>query len=191
MSLCLFLSAFAFILAGPSHAWAESPSPRHTLEHFYRWVLDHPGAALPNARGRAQLAPLLSPQLVGLLKDAAGTEARCHQTVRKDHKPLILEGDLFVGNHEGATEVAYGTTSQLDNGMLSMTMTLLYVDKRFPKAKLSRTVSWVDKVRLRQEERGRWLVHDIVFGQAGDRSLVNGLQAYIAEGAKICVVERP
>lgn len=39
-------------------------------------------------------------------------EVRCVKVAPIGDKPLIIEGDLFVGNYEGASEVVYGSTYQ-------------------------------------------------------------------------------
>jgi hypothetical protein len=184
------LPVCALLLLEPLWAAGAPPtSSSHALENFYRWVLAHPASSVPTNKERGQLSAFLSPHLIALLKDAADAQARCVKTARKDEKPLILEGDLFVGYEGGASEVAYGATSPVDGGTVNTTMHLFAIDKRFAKGTMYRTVTWVDKVQLRQESDGIWRVQDILFEH--NRSLVNGLQAYLAEAAESCVVKTP
>jgi hypothetical protein len=125
-------------------ARADTQSPEDILHAFYAWVLAHPSVALPSPTERAQLAKLVSPQLVQLLQEASVTEARCIHSTRQGDKPNVIEDNLFVGNDEGATEVAYGEMHRNGNIFL-VEVTLLYVDQRFPIAHPYRTVVWRDQ----------------------------------------------
>ena len=125
---------------------------------------------------------MLSPGLLRLLETASEVQALCVRTAPKDEKPLMLEGALFVGNYEGATEVAYGDVRR-DGDLVVVEARLVYVDPRFPKAHRHRAVAWTDRVELRPVD-GQWRVHDIRI--AGDRSLVGELQAFIDEGRRTC-----
>lgn len=171
-SLCLALPAAA-ALSGPEEA----------VSAFYRWALAHPATGLPSAKQRVPLAGVLSPKLVQLLKDASDMQSRCMVAVAGDEKPLLIEGDVFVGNHEGASEVAYGALFR-EGEVATFEARLMYVDRRFPKAHTHRAVAWKDSVELRRHE-GRWRVSDIRFEQGG--SLVTALNDYLLEGARRCV----
>jgi hypothetical protein len=163
-------------------ALAEAQVPEDALRRFYAWVLAHPSRALPSAQERAQLAKTVSAELIQLLEAASDIEARCIEAAPKGEKPLIIEGDLFVGNYEGATEVAYGEPRR-DGDLVVIESSLLYVDKRFPKAHKHRAVAWKDRVELRLAG-GRWYVQDVRY--SGNRSLVAELKAYIDEGTRSC-----
>ncbi len=128
------------------------------------------------------MSELLSSELTRLLSEAAQTEARCIKATAVGDKPYVHEGDLFVGNHEGATEVAYGE-SHLSADTASLEVHLIYVDPRFPKAHAFRAVAWSDTVELRRLD-GRWFVTDVKFSQG--QSLAMGLQSYIAMAAQYC-----
>ena len=130
------------------------------------------------------LSSFLSPQLVQLLKEAADTQARCVKASPKGEKPNVIEGDLFVGNYEGATEVAYGNPKR-EGEIVVVEARLFYLDPRFPKAHRHRAIAWTDRLQL-QLAGNRWLVQDVQFQQ--DRSLAAGLRQYIAEGVRSCVV---
>ncbi len=153
------------------------------MHEFYSWVLTHGSLGLPSSKQRTQLAKFLSPQLVQLLKEASNTERRCIKVSPKDEKPNIIEGDLFVGNYEGATEVAYGKPER-DGEKAIVESDLVYIDSRFPKGHKYRTIAWKDTLELRLAGT-RWLVQDVKFQQG--RSLASGLEEYIAEGAQSCV----
>ncbi len=158
-------------------------TPEGAAHEFYSWGLAHPSLGLPSPKQRTQLAKFLSPQLVQLLKEASDTEKRCVKAAPKGEKPNVIEGDLFVGNYEGATEVAYGNP-QRDGESVVVESDLLYIDSRFPKSHKHRAIAWKDRLEL-QLAGTRWLVQDVKFQQG--RSLAAGLKEYIAEGAQSCV----
>jgi hypothetical protein len=161
---------------------AQAQTAEDTTHAFYAWVLAHPWRAIPSPKERAQLSKLLSPELSRSLQLAADMEARCVKAAPKDEKPWIVEGDLFVGNLEGASEVAYGE-SHPEGDAVVVDMDLMYVDRRFPKAHKHRTVAWKDRLELRKAD-GHWRVSDVRF--AGGRSLQQELQSYLDEGARSC-----
>lgn len=173
----------AALLCLSLQAYAVPSGPEESTANFYRWALAHPSGALPSAKQRGQLARILSPQLIQLLKDASATQARCVKAAPKDEKPLIIEGDLFVGNYEGASEVAYGSIYQKE-GTATVEANLVYVDRRFPKAHKHRTVAWKDSLELRLHGDA-WLVSDIRYEQGG--SLTGTLKDYLLEGSRSCV----
>lgn len=176
------LLTLAAIAVTASAAGAESHAPEDAMRAFYAWVLAHPSRALPSPRERAQLANVLSPQLSQLLKDAAVTEARCVKAAPRGDKPLIVEGDLFVGNYEGASEVAYGALVR-DGDAVRVDVDLVHVDARFPRGHKHRAVAWKDYLELRFDGT-RWRVHDVRFRRS--KSLAAGLQDYIDEGERAC-----
>jgi hypothetical protein len=172
-----------FILLLALLAWCRPVSAQmDTVHAFYTWVLAHPSRGLPSRDEREQLAKYLSPRLIRLFEAASAMEVKCVASAPKGDKPLILEGDLFVGNHEGATEVAYGEPRQSGDAVL-VQADLFYVDNRFPKAHKHRAVAWRDRVELRSR-RGGWHVEDIHFQR--NRTLAAALEAYIAEGERSC-----
>jgi hypothetical protein len=166
---CLSLSARAETADEAAHA-------------YYAWVLAHPSRAIPSPKERAELSKLLSPELSALLGAASDMEARCVKAAPKGDKPLMIEGDLFVGNLEGASEVAYGE-SRVQGDAAVVPADLMYIEPRFPKAHRHRTVAWKDELALRRSE-GRWRVSDVRF--AAGRSLVKELQSYLDEGSRAC-----
>ena len=161
---------------------ANAQTAEETAHAFYSWVLAHPWRAIPAPKERAQLSKLLSPELSRLLQAAADMEARCVKAAPKDEKPWIIEGDLFVGNLEGASEVAYGE-SHPEGDAVVVDVDLMYIDRRFPKAHKHRTVAWKDALELRQDS-GHWRVADVRF--AGGRSLQRQLQSYLVDGTRSC-----
>jgi hypothetical protein len=181
MRYALFLS-LAFWLFLPARA-ADAP-PETTMHAFYAWVLDHPSLGVPNAEDRAQLAPLLSMQLVKLLEQAAETDARCLQTVLDGDKPNVYEGDLFVGIYEGATDAAFHHVIK-KGSVATVDIDLIYIDPRFPKADANRASVWRNTLELRKVGE-RWVVQNVKFGSK--TSLLSVLRDHIAEGARSCVI---
>src|SRR5215831_11376226 len=109
-------ASLIYLLIFATQALADTPSPDASLHTFYAWVLAHPSRGLPSAKERAELAKTLSPEVIKLLKAASEMEAKCVRGAPKGEKPLVVEGDLFVGNYEGATEIAYGEPHREGDG---------------------------------------------------------------------------
>ena len=162
---------------------AQARTPDDALHLFYAWVLAHPSRGLPSPSERAELARVLSSELIALLESASRTEAKCVDAAPKGEKPLIVEGDLFVGNYEGATEVVYGQPHRKGDSV-TVESDLLYVDNRFPKAHRHRAVHWKDRLEIRSTG-ARWSVVDVHFER--DRTLISTLKDYVAEGTRSCV----
>lgn len=163
-------------------ARADVQAPEDTVHAFYAWVLAHSAYGLPSPEQHTALADILSPDTLGLLDAALHTEAKCIAATSPGDKPDVLEGDLFVGNYEGATEVAYGESVRRGDTVRVETM-LLYVDPGFPKAHQHRAFAWSNQLELRLVGE-RWYVYDVHF--ANKQSLIGRLKAYIAEGARSC-----
>ena len=175
-----WLAGLALVcLAGSA---AASKTPEEAAQGFYAWVLAHPVWSLSSSRDRGRLEALLVPEVTRLLRDAAATEQRCMRTAPKNEKPLNVEGDIFVGNYEGASEVAFGRV-RLDGETAQVEVNLMYVDRRFPKAHPHRTVAWRDALDLRLVD-GAWRIQNVRYEQG--RSLDLALQGYIDEGARVC-----
>ncbi len=185
--LCAALALGAALPAqAGGHAERAKPpgaEPADTVRRFYAWVLAHPGQALPSAAQRQQLAQVLTPSLLQLLKTTSQTEARCLRDLAKGDKPDIVEGDVFVSHYEGATEVAYDEVQTEGDDQAIAQVQLTSIDTRFPKAHPHRAVVWRDTVVLRREG-GRWWVQDVQFV---DRpSLVASLNDYVEAGDRSC-----
>lgn len=183
----LFCATFFTVLLSCPAALAAEKTPEDIRAAFYAWVVAHPSAALPSAVERAQLVRILAPATIQRLERAAAMESLCVKSASADEKPFIVEGDLFVGNYEGASEVAYGDASRTlnrDKTQVIFTSDLLYIDTRFAKAHPHRAVAWRDQLDVRSLN-GHWYVHDVLF--ADNQSLLQNLQAYVDEAAKMCV----
>lgn len=170
------------LLAWPAAAQPQPPEDVATA--YYTWVLAHPGWSLPSARERAQLARFMAPSVVALLKAATEMEKRCIEAAPKGDKPSVLEGDLFVGNYEGASEVAYGEVVRKEEGLALLDVNLMYVAQRVPKAHPHRAVAWKDQLEMRLVD-GRWRVSDVKFHHG--RSLVASLDEYVKDEQEYCV----
>jgi hypothetical protein len=162
---------------------AELTPQMKTAVAFYTWVLANPSASTPTAEERAQLAAFLTPQLNDLLKQTSAMEARCEAAAAKDEKPFTLEGDLFVGNYEGATEVAYGKTHVSGHSTI-IEANLMTIDPRFAKGHPYHAFAWRDKLEL-VKTGTEWRVKDVHYAQG--RSLVIVLKDYLSKAGKFCV----
>ncbi len=176
--------AVFFLWAALAHGvvLADTPPPEEALQRFYGWVLANPDMSLPSPAERQQLEGMVSTRLMGLLAEASAMEARCVASAPEGDKPNVFEGAVFVGNHEGATEVAYRPARRVAGGV-RLTVAMVYVDSRFPKAHVHRTFAWSDDVQLRRYGE-RWLVDEIVLRQK--KSLSSVLKEYLAQGAREC-----
>lgn len=176
LSLLLASAAARCETAEPSSA-AEA-----TARTFYAWVLAHPSAGLPTPEQLAELQPLLSPQLHASLQAAATAEADCERSTAAGDKPLMIEGDLFVGLYEGASEVALGAAT-VDGELADVPATLIHLDTRFERTHPHRLFVWQDRLQLARAA-GRWQVVDIHPG-TGD-SLQATLDSFIALADREC-----
>lgn len=170
------------LLAVASGTASAAKTPEEAAQGFYAWVLAHPMWSLSSNRDRARLEALLAPEVVKLLRDAGTIEQRCRRVAPKNEKPLNVEGDIFVGNYEGATEAAYGRV-RIDGETAQVDANLMYVDRRFQKAHPHRSVAWRDTLDLRLVD-GTWRIQNVRYEQG--RSLALALQGYIDEGARVC-----
>ena len=176
--------AIFFLWVALTHglALAEAQSPEDTLRRFYGWVLANPEVSLPSPSERTQLEGIASPRLMGLLAAASAMEARCVASAREGDKPNTFEGAVLVGNHEGATEVAYRPARRVGGGV-RFTVAMVHVDSRYPKAHAHRTVAWSDDVHLRKVGE-RWLIDEVVLQQR--KTLSSVLNEYLSQGAREC-----
>lgn len=177
-----FLLCFPTFLLLAIPALAQEPVPEETLYAFYNWVLTHPAAGVPTGSQFVELSKLLTPQLANQLSETARMETRCERAAQPGDKPEVLEGDIFVGNYEGATDVAYRKTV-LKGGVATAEVGLVYMDPQFPKAHKFRALVWHDRVELRKIS-GQWRISDIKFERGG--TLVSGLRGYLKDGAIAC-----
>lgn len=176
------LVTYFSILMVATCARASERAPEDTVYAFYAWVLAHPANALPSPEQRSELAKLLTPSTLRLVDAALRTEAECIAAAPPGDKPDVLEGDLFVGNYEGATEVAYGESVRRGD-TVRVDATLLYLDPRFPKADKHRAWVWKDQLELHLVGE-HWYVHDVHFAEK--QSLIGRLKSYVEEGALSC-----
>jgi hypothetical protein len=162
---------------------AAPQTPEDAVHGFYTWVLAHPAHGLPSADERDELAKVLSPTIIRLLATASETEASCIKVTPAGDKPSVIEGDVFVGVYEGATEVAYSDLRPSGDAMV-VESHLIYVDTSVPKAHKHRALVWKNQLSL-MLAADRWYIENVQFD--AQRSLVASLEAYIQEGAQTCI----
>lgn len=179
---CSLLLLLAPIVRGDSHTAAVPNDAEAVARTFYAWVLGHPSTGIPAADELKQLQPLLSTALVDHLQAAALAQRDCERSAAADEKPLMLEGDLFVGSYEGASEVVLGAVS-VDGEQADVSATLIYLDPRFALAHPHRTILWQDRLQLIREN-GSWRVADIHPG-TGD-NLKATLASFIEQAGEEC-----
>jgi hypothetical protein len=119
---CLFI---LISVIGIEPTYAATTQPEITTQAFYGWVLSHPATSLPSPEERKQLAAFMDPAFIDLLRQTSAAEQHCIAMTPIGNKGNIFEGNLFVGNYEGATEVAYGATRRKGK--------IAYVTGAFPK----------------------------------------------------------
>jgi hypothetical protein len=159
LSCVLFLAATIAFAAPPD----DGPAAK-AAQDFYAWVLAHPDLGLPRGKNLHALEPMLTRALAGLLRRAIAAEDGYAKAAPKDEKPDMFEGDMFVDNYEGATEVSLAKPESTPAGA-RVEAKFFYVDPRFPKAHPFRTVAWTDHAVL-VHRSGHWLVDDIEYDPA-------------------------
>lgn len=150
---------------------------------FYDIVLAAHSTGVPDEELRAELRPVISPDLDSLIAQAAEAERR-HTERTNNEEPPYMEGDIFSSLFEGPTGYEIGPCAeQQENGDISMRCDVMLVHDAE-----NEPVQWTDRVVLvasgTPEER-RWLVDDILYGGDWDfapkGSLKASLRAVIEE----------
>jgi hypothetical protein len=174
----------ALLVILPLSVAGASETPEAAAEAFYRWVLTqkYGGGGLPSPQQRKQLRRLLTEDLIRDLAATYEAEGQCVDVTPRDMKPPIWEGNIFVGNYEGATEAAYGEP-HIDGREANIGVDLVSVMEHFPRGDRQRSVFWHDTVKLRKEKRG-WLVADVIRNESG--SLTEELRKYVNEEGQAC-----
>lgn len=163
-------------------ASAHANEPIDAARAYYGWALAHPSRGLPTPKQRDELARFLSSDLIQLLRSAADMQRQCAKAARPGEKPMMVEGDVFVANFEGASEVAYGLLDQ-QGDTASVDVNLVYVDGRYPRAHPLRVTAWQDRLDMRLVN-GTWLVQDAHFPP--DRTLREELRGWVEEARREC-----
>jgi hypothetical protein len=140
--------------------WASAPALAddamvQAAKRFYAvYGSFHPSDGIPDAGGRARLAPVLSERLNRQLADAARVEDRFD--ARNRGAPPLLEGDLFTSMFEGATSWSVEGCSG-DGRTVRCTVALAHAQPG------QKTVTWTDTLYL-VAGSGGWRVDDIGYG---------------------------
>ena len=159
-------AAFAASLCGGTASAADAEHPAEIAARAtYAWVIRHAGLGLPDAGKQAELATLLTPELLDLISQGRATEERCAKFTPEGDKPPLYEADVFVDTYEGAQEVAL-VKSTIDADRASFDARLFTVSANFPVAHRFRVVTWQDTLKLRNTSEG-WRVDDVAF-DSGD-----------------------
>lgn len=133
-------------------------SPAEVVAGFYRTRVAISTAGVPTPAQLDTLAPFLSAQLRLLLQEARSLHD-AEAAANPDEKPSFADGDLFSSLFEGPTgfvvlaNAAAGTTLRVPVELRD--------DRALPP------VTWTDTVVV-QEEGGRLVVADIVYGATWD-----------------------
>lgn len=165
---------------------AASDTPEAAAEAFYRWVLSQKYGGLPSPQQRNQLTRFLTEDFVRYLAATSKAERQCVAVTPPDMKPPIWEGNIFVGNYEGAVEAWYGEP-HAEGREVIIGVDLLDVDDRLPKGHKNRAIAWHDSVKLRKEKQG-WLVADLIRKDSG--SLTAELRKYVNKEGRECGRQR-
>ena len=145
----------ALVLAtSPAHADAAMDA---AAASFYRvYGSFHPSSGVPDAGGRARLAPVLSARLNGLL--TAGAEANTRLHARMAAAPPLLEGDIFSSHFEGATS---WSPAPCGGEPVRCVVTLTFV----PHSQGAKPVTWKDTLYL-VRDGDAWRVDDVGYDAA-------------------------
>ena len=176
----IILAAVVF----PGQAIAGASTPEALAREFYSYVLAQPGvgAGLPTAKEKERLTEFFPPALIRLLEAATVMEKKCVETAMPGDKPHIIEGNILVGNYEGATEVIVGGSRNEKKNVI-VESRLFTVYSQFPKSHKHRVLTWVDQLVINRDG-DRWVISNIKFGP--ETSLTGSLGGYLENGAKWC-----
>ena len=168
----------------PSQAIAGTSSPDEVAHAFYARILSQAGvgSGLPTAGEKAILTEFFSPALLQLLEAAIAMEKRCIETTAPGDKPHVIEGNILVGNYEGATEVIVGESRNEKKNVI-VESRLFSVDSQFPKSHKYRVITWTDQLVINRDGN-RWVISNIKFKSGA--SLSGSLDEYLKNGAKWC-----
>lgn len=179
-------SILSLVLVLPLAACGEAdgdPGAVSAARSFYDIVLAAHSSGVPDDGLRAELRPVISPDLDSLIAQAAEAERR-HTERTNNEEPPYMQGDIFSSLFEGATGYEIGPcTEQQENGEVSMRCEVMLVHDAE-----NEPVQWTDRVVLSASgtpEDRRWLVDDILYGGDWDfapkGSLKASLRAVIEE----------
>lgn len=144
--------AFVLLMAAPALAQTDPASVANGFLGVYGSF--HPSGGIPDAGGRAKLAPYLSPRLNKMLADGAAAQARFAAKVKG--APPLIEGDLFSSMFEGATRWKLGACT-VGGATASCPVAFAYAQKGRPP------VDWTDTLLLAMTPQG-WRIDDIGYG---------------------------
>ncbi len=158
--------------------------PLSTLAAFFAEVKQAKISALPQTAELARLRTYLTQDLLTLLQQAQHAEQVCIAAAAPGDKPSIIEGDLFSGNVDGYTEVAYGKVTVSANHA-RVALSFMNIDQRFPHAHPFRSFVWpAEAVLQRNRQNTAWLISDLRFFSR--RSLGHDLRDYLATAKRDC-----
>ena len=143
------------VVAGPAAAQDVNAALAKASTDFYSLVIALKQGGIPDARARAHLAPLISPELSRLLGDAARAETDYARNTKGEAPPL-LEGDLFFSLFEGASSFKVGAC-ETHGGAGQCAIALRYSQGD------EKPEDWTDTVLLIETPQG-WRVDDIDYG---------------------------
>ena len=168
----------------PSQAIAGASTPDEVAREFYSWALSQPGAGsgLPTEKEKERLTELFSSGLIQLLEAAIAMEKRCIEANAPGDKPYTIEGNILVGNYEGATEVIVGEPRNEKKNII-VESRLFSVDSQFQKSHKHRVITWIDQLVINRDGN-KWVISNIKF-ETG-RTLSGSLDEYLKNGAKWC-----
>src|SRR5262249_2140675 len=146
----LWVSAYGLLglVLTPWAMAAAAADVERAVSAFYNVYLKLGAGGVPSRAQQARLAPLISPALASLLRDARRAE-EAHLRRTKNQEPPLVEGDLFTSLFEGARAYAIaGCTPSAATAECAVTLT--YVDPRDASK-----YTWTDRVLLVRVGR-RW-----------------------------------
>lgn len=158
--------------------------PRSTLSALFAELKSANISALPQSKDLLLLQNYLSKDLLRLFQEALQAETVCIAAAAADEKPTMIEGDLFSGNVEGFSELAYGKVSIAANHA-NVALSFMNTDTRFPHAHHFRNFAWPAQAMLvKDKNSGAWLVDDIRF--FAPRGLRRDLHDYLQAAKRYC-----
>lgn len=149
-----FLPGIFGFLAFAGAVQAAETDPARAAQHFYDTLRAQRVEGLPKDKVLDDLVPLMTPELVQLIQEAARIQAVFIKN-NPDEKPPWIEGDLFGSLFEGAQQHTIGNALAKE-GWAEVPVTMVYSSG-------GESVRWTDTLILRRSPQG-WLVDDVRYG---------------------------
>ena len=160
-----FYTAFAiFLVAAAAATGTRAAESADTVADRFYAIYQTLPPGVPASVDLVRLQPLLSEELLGLLKQAAAAEVTYAKANAREPVPPLVEGDLFTSLFEGADKFRVGLCNVSDENVFCPTV-LSHTEGGVGESK---TTDWTDTLVLAAGAGGSWKVDDVLYGGKWD-----------------------